>query len=51
MQSAGCSILMIETVGCGQNDTAVAEVVDMVVLVLPPGGGDDLQGMKRGQCS
>lgn len=40
--------LLLETAGSGQADTAVADLVDMLVLVLAPGGGDELQGMKRG---
>ena len=40
--------LVLETAGSGQADTDVAELVDVLVLVLAPGGGDELQGMKRG---
>lgn len=40
--------LVLETAGSGQADTEVAELVDVLVLVLAPGGGDELQGMKRG---
>ena len=40
--------LLLETAGSGQADTQVADLVDMLVLVLAPGGGDELQGMKRG---
>jgi len=40
--------LFLETAGAGQGDTDVAELVDVLVLVLAPGGGDELQGMKRG---
>ena len=40
--------LVLETAGSGQADTDVAEMVDVLVLVLAPGGGDELQGMKRG---
>lgn len=40
--------LMLETAGSGQADTDVAAMVDVLVLVLAPGGGDELQGMKRG---
>jgi len=36
------------TVGTGQSETAVAEMVDMFVLILPPAAGDELQGIKRG---
>ncbi|MCG8429099.1 MAG: hypothetical protein MI754_17220, partial [Chromatiales bacterium] len=37
-----------ETVGVGQSETAVADMTDMFLLLLLPGGGDDLQGIKRG---
>ena len=40
--------LILETAGSGQADTQVSELVDVLVLVLAPGGGDELQGMKRG---
>ena len=40
--------LVLETAGSGQADTEVAELVDVLVLVLAPGCGDELQGMKRG---
>lgn len=40
--------LILETAGSGQADTRVANLVDVLVLVLAPGGGDELQGMKRG---
>jgi LAO/AO transport system kinase len=39
---------MIETVGVGQSETAVADMVDLFLLLIAPGGGDDLQGIKRG---
>jgi LAO/AO transport system kinase len=38
----------VETVGVGQSETAVADMVDLLVLLLPPGGGDELQGIKKG---
>jgi LAO/AO transport system kinase len=38
----------VETVGVGQSETAVAEMVDLFVLLISPGGGDELQGLKRG---
>ena len=41
-------MVIVETVGVGQSETAVAEMVDMFLLLLPPAGGDDLQGVKRG---
>ncbi len=48
VEAAGFDVVIVETVGVGQSETAVAEMVDMFLLVLQPGGGDDLQGMKRG---
>jgi LAO/AO transport system kinase len=38
----------VETVGVGQSETKVADMTDMFVLLLLPGGGDELQGIKRG---
>jgi LAO/AO transport system kinase len=38
----------VETVGVGQSEVAVAGMVDGFVLLIPPGGGDELQGIKRG---
>ncbi len=45
---AGFDAVLVETVGVGQAETAVAEIVDMFVLILPPAAGDELQGIKRG---
>ena len=45
---AGFNLILVETVGIGQSETAVAQMTDMFVLLLLPGGGDDLQGIKRG---
>ena len=47
-EAAGYDVIVIETVGVGQSETAVAEMVDCFVLLLAPGGGDELQGIKRG---
>lgn len=47
-EAAGFDAVLVETVGIGQAETAVAEIVDMFVLILPPAGGDELQGIKRG---
>lgn len=47
-EAAGYDIVLIETVGVGQSEIAVSEMVDMFLLMLAPGGGDDLQGIKRG---
>lgn len=47
-EAAGFDIIIIETVGVGQSETAVAEMVDFFALILSPGAGDELQGIKRG---
>ncbi|MCY4305983.1 MAG: methylmalonyl Co-A mutase-associated GTPase MeaB [Aestuariivita sp.] len=47
-QAAGYDITIIETVGVGQSETVVSELSDLFVLLIPPSGGDDLQGVKRG---
>ena len=48
VEAAGFGVVLIETVGVGQSETAVADMVDMFLLLQSPGGGDDLQGIKRG---
>jgi LAO/AO transport system kinase len=45
---AGYNIILVETVGVGQSETAVEDMVDMYVLLASPAGGDELQGIKRG---
>jgi LAO/AO transport system kinase len=47
-EGAGFDVVLIETVGIGQSETAVADMTDLFVLLASPGGGDDLQGIKRG---
>jgi LAO/AO transport system kinase len=47
-EAAGFDRIIVETVGAGQSETSVAEMVDMFVLILPPAAGDELQGIKRG---
>jgi len=47
-EAAGYDIVIVETVGVGQSETAVAEMTDVFVLMLLPGGGDELQGVKKG---
>ena len=47
-EAAGFDVIFVETVGVGQSETAVAEMTDLFLLLLLPGGGDDLQGIKRG---
>jgi LAO/AO transport system kinase len=48
VEAAGFDVVLVETVGVGQSETAVADMVDLFVLLVSPGGGDDLQGIKRG---
>jgi LAO/AO transport system kinase len=47
-EAAGFDVVLVETVGVGQSETAVSDMVDIFVLLVSPGGGDDLQGIKRG---
>lgn len=47
-QAAGFDLVMVETVGIGQSEVSVSQVVDMLILIVPPGGGDGLQGVKKG---
>src|SRR5579862_944881 len=47
-EAAGFDTVLVETVGAGQSETAVADMVDMFLLILPPAAGDELQGIKRG---
>jgi LAO/AO transport system kinase len=48
VEAAGFDVVIVETVGVGQSETAVAEMVDFFLVLLLPGGGDDLQGIKKG---
>ena len=48
MGMSGYDRVLVETVGVGQSETAVAQLVDTVLVVLHPGAGDELQGIKRG---
>ena len=47
-EAAGFDVVLVETVGVGQSETAVAQMTDVFVLLVAPGGGDELQGVKRG---
>jgi LAO/AO transport system kinase len=47
-EAAGFDTVIVETVGVGQSETAVAGLVDTFLLLIAPGGGDELQGIKRG---
>ncbi len=48
VEAAGFDVAIVETVGVGQSETAVAAMTDLFVLLIAPGGGDELQGVKRG---
>ena len=47
-EAAGYDIVLIETVGVGQSEIAVHSMTDLFLLLLLPGAGDELQGIKRG---
>lgn len=48
VEAAGFTTVIVETVGVGQSEIEVAEMVDMFILLLLPGSGDELQGIKKG---
>lgn len=48
MEAAGYEVILIETIGVGQSETLVRDLVDIFLLLLLPGGGDSLQGIKKG---
>lgn len=47
-EAAGYDTIFVETVGVGQSETAVHSMVDFFLLLMIPGAGDELQGIKRG---
>jgi len=47
-EAAGYDIVIVETVGIGQSEVTVASMVDFFLVMLLPGSGDELQGIKRG---
>ena len=47
-EAAGFDTVLVETVGVGQSETAVRSMVDFFLLLMLPGAGDELQGIKRG---
>jgi LAO/AO transport system kinase len=47
-EAAGFDVVIVESVGVGQSEAEMAEIVDTFCLLLAPGGGDELQGIKRG---
>ena len=48
LDAAGCEVVLIETVGVGQDEVEVARLADVTVLLLVPGLGDDIQTFKAG---
>ncbi len=48
VEAAGYNTVLVETVGVGQSETAVQRMTDVFLLLLLPGAGDELQGIKRG---
>ncbi|HVQ10635.1 MAG TPA: methylmalonyl Co-A mutase-associated GTPase MeaB [Methyloceanibacter sp.] len=48
VEASGYDVVLVETVGVGQSETAVSNMVDVFVVVGIPGAGDELQGIKRG---
>src|SRR4030095_2449544 len=46
-EAAGYDVVIVETVGVGQSEVAVASMVDCFAVLLQPGAGDELQGMKK----
>ncbi len=47
-EAAGYNFIIIETVGVGQSETEIKDIVDATLLLLQPGAGDEIQGIKRG---
>jgi LAO/AO transport system kinase len=47
-EAAGFDVVLVETVGVGQSEIAVADMTDFFLLLMLPGAGDELQGLKKG---
>jgi GTPase len=47
-EAAGYDVILVETVGTGQSETAVADLTDFFLVLMLPGAGDELQGLKKG---
>jgi LAO/AO transport system kinase len=47
-EAAGFDVILVETIGVGQSETAVADLTDFFLVLMLPGGGDELQGLKKG---
>ncbi|MEZ5262000.1 MAG: methylmalonyl Co-A mutase-associated GTPase MeaB [Acidimicrobiales bacterium] len=48
VEAAGFDVVLVETVGVGQSETIVADMVDFFLVLMLPGAGDELQGIKKG---
>jgi LAO/AO transport system kinase len=47
-EAAGHDVVLVETIGTGQSETAVADMTDFFLVLMLPGAGDELQGLKKG---
>ena len=47
-EAAGYDVVLVETVGVGQSETVVADMVDFFLVLMLAGAGDELQGIKKG---
>jgi LAO/AO transport system kinase len=47
-EAAGFDVILVETVGIGQSETAVSDMTDFFLVLMLPGAGDELQGIKKG---
>jgi len=47
-EASGCDVVLVETVGIGQSEVSVAAMVDFFLVLVQPGAGDELQGIKKG---
>jgi len=47
-EAAGYDVVLVETIGVGQSEIAVADMTDFFLLLMLPGAGDELQGLKKG---
>src|SRR6202008_730353 len=47
-EAAGYDMVLVETIGTGQSETMVADMTDFFLVLMLPGAGDELQGLKKG---
>jgi LAO/AO transport system kinase len=48
LEAAGYDVMLVETIGTGQSETVVADMTDCFLVLMLPGAGDELQGLKKG---